>query len=655
MAKTSNLTFQTESWGFDADKITIGDTSVKNYSIPIAPGTSGIIPLTVDNSGKDAETVQIGVTVSKAELDDKGNPEMDVELQKRIFFYADTDKTYTFHEGKDTESKETVSKVYLGISAPNNYTYTILPGQKLTMNEVFYNDVPLKWEWVYDMLGYYFRGTVVKDEGVQDSVAVDEYLRPIEYDYDNDTPVFAENGQLESVKDMKAVDFLKEIAANDGYEGTIHSSEAVSIEVEVKNGDTTETQTKIYYPVEVDETGYGVWAYLCTKDEILEGIAYDTALSKEKNAVTATATIVLTANNVPAKVETASTETELITALTNTTSNVVELNSDISMENAFNFASGNKILDLNGYGISYEGTESAYNLITVENGASLTVIDGEVTGTSEATAIGSMNTKAFNTKGGNLVLNEVNITGFDTAIYLEDMNAEVDGDSTVQITNCNMDSAQITLMLQGNGEKTDAKTKVIIQNSTLNSQYYCGISGQGNKERWGTELVISESTVSGCYGGIYLPQGDSISTIINSKISGNTGIAIKGGSMTIYDSEVIGTGAIATDYAAISGSGFIDTGDAIYVEAGYEWSVTLNVKGDKTKVISEKANAVEIFGEDKKGPGKVYLYDGTYSSGAESGYSAKWNDIGTFEIFGGTYEDSVSETITRYDLETTEE
>ena len=235
------------------------------------------------------------------------------------------------------------------------------------------------------------------------------------------------------------------------------------------------------------------------------------------------------------------------------------------------------------------------------------------------------------------------------------MNAEVDGDSTVQITNCNMDSAQITLMLQGNGDKTDAKTKVIIQNSTLNSQYYCGISGQGNKERWGTELVISESTVSGCYGGIYLPQGDSISTITNSKISGNTGIAIKGGSMNIYDSEIIGTGAISIADAAISGSGFIDTGDAIYVEAGYEWSVTLSVRGDKTKVISEKANAVEIFGEDKKGPGKVYLYDGTYASGAEGRYSAKWNDIGTFEIFGGTYEDSVSETITRYDLETTEE
>ena len=52
VAKTSNLTFQTESWGFDADKITIGDTSVENYSIPIAPGTSGIIPLIVDNSGK---------------------------------------------------------------------------------------------------------------------------------------------------------------------------------------------------------------------------------------------------------------------------------------------------------------------------------------------------------------------------------------------------------------------------------------------------------------------------------------------------------------------------------------------------------------------------------------------------------------------------
>ena len=579
-------------------------------------------------------------------MDKQGKPEMDPELQKRVFFYADTDKTYTFNEGKNTESKETVSKVYLGISAPNNYAYTVLPGQKLVMNEIFYNDVPLKWEWVYDMLGYYFRGTVAGE------VAVDEYIRPIEYDYDFDQPSFDDAGQLESVKGITAVEFLKGIAANDGYEGTIHSSNAVRIESATEDG---EKITRIYYPVEVDEAGYGVWAYLCTKEEVLAGIAYDTALAKEEKPVTATATLVLTATNVPVKTETVTTAKELQTALKSTSSNRVELNSDILLESGISFDAGNKILDLNGYGISYHGTETDYSLIKVENGAELTVVDGDITGTSAATDIGAMHTSAFNSKNGNLTLNGVNVTGFDTAVYLEDMNAKKEGDSTVQITNCNMDSSQITLQIQGNGDKTDAKTKVIIQNSTLNSKYYCGISGQGNYERWGTELVISESTISGCYGGIYLPQGDSLSTITNSKISGNTGIAVKGGSVTIFDSEITGTGAIATADAAIAGSGFIDTGDAIYVEAGYGWSVTLSVKGDKTKVISEKANAVELFGEAGKGPGKVYLYDGVYSSATEGRYSAKWNDIGTFEIYGGTYQDSISETITRYDTKTTEE
>lgn len=660
MAKTSSLTFQTQSWGFDEKKITVGDETAENYSIPIAPGTSGIIPLTVDNSGEDAETVQIGVTISKFMMDTEENPEMEEELQKRIFFYADTDKTYTFDapiEGDTSKSTETVSKIYLGSSAPENYTYTVLPGQKLTMNEIFYNDVPLKWEWVYDMLGYYFRGTVTgASESSAGNVAVDEYIRPIEYDYDYDQPVFNDKGQLETVKGMKAIDFLKEISANDGYEDVIHSSEAVTIEVEVKNADTTETETKtqeqIYYPVEVDENGYGVWAYLCTKDEILEGIAYDTALANADTPVSVTVTIVLTANTVPAKITEASTEQEFLKALADENSNIVALKSDISLENPVNFESGNKILDLNGYGISYRGSEESYGLIQVKTGAALTVVNGDITGNSTATTAGAMNKRAFQSQGGNLVLSDVNVTGFDTAVYIEDMNAETAGDSTVQITNCTLETAQPTLVLQGNGEKTDAKTKVIIQGSTLSSKYYSGISGQGNQERWGTELIISESSVTGCYCGIYFPQSDSVTTITESKISGNTGIALKGGSMTIHNSEIVGTGEIAVDKAGISNSGFIDTGDAIYVEAGYNWSATVIVKGENTKVISKKANAAELFGESGKGPGKILLYDGTYSSDAEGGASAKWNDIGTFEIYGGTFEDSVSDTITRYDMKT---
>lgn len=612
----------------------MGDAEAENYNIPIAPGTSGIIPLTVDNGGDDAGTIQIGVTISKAELDGNGNPEMDVELQKRLFFYADTDKTYIFDEGKNTETAETVTKVYLGVSAPNNYTYTVLPGQKLTMNEIFYNDVPLKWEWVYDLLGYYFRGTV---EG--DTASVDEYLCPIEYDYDYDQPVFdEETGKLTSVQGKTAAEFLKEFSKNDGYKGTIRAE-----------------GEKLYYPVEVDEQGYGVWAYLCTKEEILEGIAYDTAMATDDTVVTATAKIILTAANVPAKVETVTTEKELAEALKNTTSNQVELNSDISLENTVCFDTGNKILDLNGYGINYNGKESEYSMIAVEDGASLTVVNGDLTGTSAATAIGAIKKKAFNSRGGNLILNGVDITGFDSAVNVEDMAAEMDGDSIVQITNCNFDTEQIAVLIQGNGDKTDSRTKLILQNSTINSRYYCGISGQGNSERWGTEIVISESDVSGCYSGIYLPQGDSVATITDSKISGNTGIAVKGGSTTIYNSEIIGTGALAIADAAIVGSGFTDTGDAIYMEAGYDWSVTLCVKGEKTKVISEQANAVQLFGENGKGPGKVYLYDGSYSTNAEGRYSAKWNDVGTFEIYGGTYDDSVSDTITRYDVNTTEE
>lgn len=667
VAKTSELVFQAESWGFDAKKITLDEKAVITFS----PGSSGVIPLSVDNSGEDVEMLQIGVTMLKSVLGTDGTLDMDTELQKRIFFYADTAKTYTFEEktennGTETDETmpETVSKVYLGFAAPNNYTYSILPGQKLTMSELYCSDVPLKWECVLDMVGYYCYGTIAKSttEGTADTVVVDEYLRPIEYDYIYDNPVFGTDStdkgtyqQLQSVQDMSVSEFLEQVSSTDGYKGTIDSKDAVTVEVEVQSGETKTTKTQIYYPVEVDENGYGVWAYLCTKDEIQAGIAYDTELAKqaqEGKPVTAKATIVLTANNVSANIGTATDEATLREALSNSKVDIVELGANVSPASALSFTDGSKIIDLNGYTLSYSGTESAYSLITVENGAELTVINGDVVGKTEADKPAATQTKAFDTKGGSLVLSGVDVTGFDTAVFVEDMNASVDGDSNVQIINCTFDAEQSALVLQGNGEKTTATTKVIVQGSKISSEHYVGICGQGNSDRWGTELVLVNSEVTGYYGGIYQPQQKSITTISECTISGNTGIALKGGTINIYNSKVVGTGAVVVNdvqEAGASSSGFTDTGDAVYVEAVYGWSAALTLQGDNNEIVSEKAYAVELFGEDGKGPGKVLIYDkGSYGA-------VRWNGIGAFEIFGGNFTGEVSSNITRYDLPTTTE
>lgn len=615
VAKTSDLVFQTESWGFDENKITL-----QEETIPIAPGTSGIVPLSIDNSDS-TESVQIGVTISKIG--------MVPGLQKRIFFYADTAKANIIaNEGEEDVVQEEVSRTYLGTSAPDNYTYTILPGQILTLNELFYNDVPIKWEWVYDMVGYYFRGTVDKD--AEEAITVDEYIRPIEYDYEQ--AVFeldettTEYQQLKAVGNLSVEAFLKELSSEDGYKGTIDYQDAVAVDVEVQEG---VTRKQLYYPVETDSKGYGIWAYLCTLEEIEEGIAYDTEMANSKEAVTAKATIVLTAYNLPAQTENVNTEAAFKTALSDEKIDVVKLEGDILSGSTIDFSEGSKIIDLNGYSLQYDGVETEYSLLTVADGAKLTLINGSVTGNTESDAIASTKTKAVEVLAGDIVLSDVKIDGFDSAVVVQDMNAE-NGDSVVQLVNCDFNTEQITLVLQGNGNKSDAMTKAIIQNSKLNSEHYVGISGQGNDDRWGTELVVAQSEISGCYAGIYQPQRSSVMTVTESAIKGNTGIAIKGGTVNIYNSKITGTGEFATDTATAAGSGFTDTGDGVYVEAVYDWSASVNIKGEECKISSEKSYAVELFGQEGKGPGRVNIYDGTLS-GAKG--TTSWNNIGTFENY----------------------
>lgn len=626
VAKTSSMTFQTESWGFDEEKISFSEASIS-----IAPGTSGIIPLTVDNS-EGIEGVRIGVTISKT-------PVNDLELQKRIYFYADTAQTHVFKAEDGTETEERVERIYLGASEDDSYTYTVLPGQKLTMEEDYCSDVPLRWEWVYDMEGYYFRGTV--DENAEDAVVVSEYLRPIVYDYeqavferDENSPAY---GQLLSVDGVDTDKFLLQLSEADGYAGTIREEDAVSI------------GGKLYYPVETDNSGYGVWAYLCTLDEVEEGIAYDTALAAADEPVSVTVSVALTASNVSADVRTVTTEAGLRAALSDDRVDRAELDGDLELSSPLSFTEGTKVINLNGYSLQYNGTEETYDFLSVADGASLTVLNGELRGNAEADSPdSSMKRNAVEVIGSSVTLSGVTVAGFDGAVVVEDMT-EGAGDSNIQIINCNIQTEQTSVLLQGNGTVSDTATRMVIENSVISSKYYIAVSGQGaNKagdERWGTELAIRSSELSGYYAGLYQPQQKSTTTISNSVITGNSGVVVKGGTVSISDSTIRGTGAVAVEDAGISAGGFKDTGDGVYVEAAYNWMATVTLKGEN-EISSDKSYAVELFGADKKGPGKVRIYDGNYSG--EKG-SANWNDFGSFEIFGGTYPGAVKETITRYD------
>ena len=159
------LTFQAEKWELNADHVS------SNGNVVAQPGTRGILPVSYKSTSDSI--VNAYVNVSKEQ--------MEVPLQKRIYFYTET--PYTVGSG---ENAETVARRYLtnSTAAP----YTVLSMGQLTMSDDFCTvDTPIYWEWVYDLLGYYVRLEPTDDDGVIEK----EYLRPIVYDYDKAT--FDEN------------------------------------------------------------------------------------------------------------------------------------------------------------------------------------------------------------------------------------------------------------------------------------------------------------------------------------------------------------------------------------------------------------------------------------------------------------------------------
>ena len=610
VSKTSALTFKSEAIGFNTDNITVSDRR-----IPVAPGKNGVVPLEVDNSA-EKDSVEIHVTISKALM--SGD-----ELRRRIYFYADDSQRV---------NGELVSRIYLGSTDENFYSYTIAPGQKLIMDDDYYNDVPIKWEWVYDVEGYYFHGTV--NNG---GATLDEYIRPIEYDFDKATfDLTGENptGRLVSVNGSTLDQFLGALTSTDGYEGQIDSTDAVTV------------NNTVFYPIAVDASGTGVWAYLCTYGEIEREIAFDTEFtSVEENIIAATITI--SAVNIPSRTESVGTTEDLWDALTDPTVDIVELTNDVTLTSALSLRDDvETTLDLNGYSLTYGGTANSYVSLIVRDGAKLTVMNGDINGNGKGSGVGgSVSSIGIEAIGGDVTLSNVRMRDYDTAVYVADVSGTGD-DSIVRIYGCDFETLSPTVYFMGNGDASEAPSKLIIENSKLNSTAYAALTGQGSTNRWGTDIVVLDSELSGYYTAIYQPQQRSSTLISRSTLTGITGIAVKGGTVTIIDSTVTGTGAHQN--AAASGSGWADTGDGIYVEAVYDWNVSVSVKGTTT-VTSQHSYAVEMFGKAGAGEGKIMLYDGSYTGALGA---VNWNSIGAFQVYGGNFNGSaLPADVTRYDQE----
>lgn len=609
IVQTSGLVFEAESWGFD------GEIEIDRDPISAAPGDEGAVNLKVQNKSQNISAISFNVS----KLD------MNEEMQKRLFLYVDTQMN---------RDNETMDRVYL--NSQEGYTYTVFANGSLMMSEKGSNAPQLKWQWVYDVLGYYViaETQTLMDNGKEvQRTTVQEYLRPIEYNYDDATTVLREDAQGNIQMVMTTVDgtrspeaFLQKLSQTDGYEGQINPAKKTS------DG---------YYPVAVDEeTGYGVYAYLCSHKEIQDATEYDTYLGKlayqlnveqkeldktQTDLLSSYMTLIISAQKNESTAVNVTRLNDLQQAITQSKADVIQLSEDIDIPADKSLtipANTRTMLDLNGKTITCHSARA----IDVLSGSSLTMINGNLVGPDA-----SSKTYGVYTTGAEVIMSDVDISNFQYGVFMGDNVANNPLDSRVHMVGCKVEAGNYAVFANGNGIQSAQKSQLILEKCELSSNAIV-LTSNGSADRAGTDIQIYDSTISAVKPaadagvsrgiGIYHPQKDSTMRIVNSTVSGYSGVVIKGGAVSIEDSVIEGTGAY--QQAAVSNSGFTDTGDAVYIETGFGYEIQLEISGEKTvlRADASQSKSLHIFPEDSANV-SVTIYGGTFDEKQPEEYIAE--------------------------------
>lgn len=588
VAETTELVFETENWGFE------GQVKALDTGLLLAPGQSAYAALSVTNDGEQIN--QITVTVDKSSM-----PE---ELQKRIYFYVPV-------EAK--ESDKTADRVYL--STYGGYSYRVMPKSTLLLTADNAADAPVRCEWVYDLLGYYVYGTLDKDNklitaeqikaGNRTDVAAPVYIRPVEYDYDK---AIFQDDKLLTVDGDKVDAFVKDLLAADGY----------------KNADTT-TKVGDYYAVNITGTSgseqTGLWLYLCTQTEIEAATELDTRIgtyrylleqgNEQGNAIPLTeeqtkeckdvatllggakATIQIAGQNLRTSIADVTEAESLTAALTRGES--VRLAGDMTLKDTVTIpADKDVIIDLNGKQL----TTNVVGQPVLEGapGSSITVLNGTINGGSRDTAVQLV--------GSSAAFSGVTIQG---RLLIDDKNESNENGtvSVVRLSNCTLKTVgdkQGGVHVFGNGAASSSRTVLLVEDCTIESTF-AGILGDSSDDCYGTDIQVLNSTVKGEYAGIYQPQRGSRLLVQNSTVEGMTGIAVKGGTVTIRNCIVNGTGekgVVPTEeQVKASRNDWLDTGAGVYVEANYDWAeeIAMTIAGSTISSATKDLPGVLIVGE----------------------------------------------------------
>ena len=588
VAETTELVFETESWGFE------GQVKALDTGLLLAPGQSACAALSVTNDGEQIN--QITVTVDKSSM-----PE---ELQKRIYFYVPV-------EAK--ESDKTADRVYL--STYGGYSYRVMPKSTLLLTADSAADAPVRCEWVYDLLGYYVYGTLDKDnklitaeqiaEHKREDVEAPVYIRPVEYDYDK---AIFQDDKLLTVDGDKVDDFVKDLLAADGY----------------KNADTTKVGD--YYAVNITGTSdnrekTGLWLYLCTQTEIEAATELDTRIGtyryllarKDDQGNTAeltedekkeyvsvaelltgtSATIQIAGQNLRTSIADVTEAESLTAALTRGES--VRLAGDMTLGEVITIpADKDVIIDLNGKQLTTNVVGQP--VLKGAPGSSITVLNGTINGGSRDTAVQLV--------GSSAAFSGVTIQG---RLLIDDKNESNENGtvSVVRLSNCTLKTVgneQGGVHVFGNGAASSSRTVLLVEDCTIESTF-AGILGDSSDDCYGTDIQVLNSTVKGKCAGIYQPQRGSRLLVQNSTVEGMTGIAVKGGTVTIRNCIVNGTGekdVVPTEeQVKASRNDWLNTGAGVYVEANYDWAdeIAMTIAGSTMSSATKDLPCVLIVGE----------------------------------------------------------
>ena len=305
-------------------------------------------------------------------------------------------------------------------------------------------------------------------------------------------------------------------------------------------------------------------------------------------------------------------------------------------------------LDLNGKTI--DGTGKVR--IAIMSYGNLTIKDSVGNGVVKAGIDAAGN--CINICGGSFTLESGNIYSLNNAILIDEQAAEVTimgGKITAEPSTRNsaafyISSTSDTLVNITGGEIVGYNGILLWNNTTLNitggsieAKGSVAIQGNGSKDN--TVISISgDAELSGYYAAIYHPQGGKLSISENAKLTGWTGVVVKGGDVTISGGTITGTGA-ANAYAPAS-SGFVDTGDALYVEhydnsANSENYGTPVVKVTGGTFISTNGKAVASYKNPNNNVEALddFITGGTFSTDVTElcsfGYYS-WNDNSAYTV-----------------------